>query len=553
MNHGRGGRIGGVWVGVLASVLVCASAHAQYGLSMPPLQDPIRDAVEDVEQADDDRIQDPTVDAAEAARLRALGAGLSSIEEFVIEIDRSVSTENAPDNPGELLSLEVGVALVEGVWRAGDDAGGAALESLPINSLAARSDVFADSALRAIGRRVEDGLLEMETPLLGWVTVSRPARVTASPSLLGDDLVEIPPRIANLTILFESEAIDVDTFGIEFIPPEHPDLPAAEEIMALEVELGLHEGVYLRPSDRFESATITLGSLEPGSSFYTTGLATVVAAITDHLRTSEQLVGILVAVSPEQVSVEDRTYQDLRDDEDNHLDLRIYLSVVKQFRTLAFGDRVPEEDRENAPVHQRIVDRSPITPGGVLRRDVLDEYLHRLNRMSGRRVSAALSAADQEGVQVDYLISERRPFLLYGQVSNTGTEQTDRLRYRFGGQVSQLLNLDDTLTLDYINAGFDDETQGFLGQYESDVPGTDRLRYRIEGAYSEFVASDVGLAGENFVGDSTRIGAGLIWNVYQRGELFVDLLAGARWQNVNVNNEAVDTSGDSNFFIPRLG
>ena len=63
-------------------------------------------------------------------------------------------------------------------------------------------------------------------------------------------------------------------------------------------------------------------------------------------------------------------------------------------RSVAFGDRMPEDWRVNHKAHRRIRDNSPLQPADrgiegstdLLRRDLLEDYLFRLNRHPGRRV-----------------------------------------------------------------------------------------------------------------------------------------------------------------------
>src|SRR5205085_2423876 len=114
---------------------------------------------------------------------------------------------------------------------------------------------------------------------------------------------------------------------------------------------------------------------------------------------------------------------------------------VSKVRTIGSGDRLaPGERNIDNAAHQQIRQRSPVQPatrpagqGGLLRRDLLDEYVLRLNRYPGRRVGVALAADEQPGnVVLDYLVAEARPLSLYAGVSNTGTRDTNQWRERFG-------------------------------------------------------------------------------------------------------------------------
>jgi hypothetical protein len=75
----------------------------------------------------------------------------------------------------------------------------------------------------------------------------------------------------------------------------------------------------------------------------------------------------------------------------------------------------------------------------------------------------------------------------------------------------------------------------------------------VFGAWTEYTASDVGFPGEQFVGESWWIGGEVATTIYQDRELFIDLFAGARWENVQVDNEFINTQGEDDLFLPVIG
>jgi hemolysin activation/secretion protein len=143
---------------------------------------------------------------------------------------------------------------------------------------------------------------------------------------------------------------------------------------------------------------------------------------------------------------------------------------------------------------------------------------------------------------------------LYAQISNTGTKETSEWRERIGFTHNQLTGNDDIFRLDYLTASFKD-TNAILASYEAPISG-DRLRAKIFGQASEFTAADVGALRQQFTGQTWQAGGELIYNVYQHREIFIDLIGGARWENVHVRNEIVPgfaIRGTENFFIPYVG
>src|SRR5262249_19730009 len=151
------------------------------------------------------------------------------------------------------------------------------------------------------------------------------------------------------------------------------------------------------------------------------------------------------------------------------LTLHVTVGVVTEMRTVGIGDRVPPDQTVNNPLHQRIRDRSPIQPHkkcdepstNLIQRDALDDYIFRLSRHPGRRADVAVSASGEEpgAIMLDYLITENRPWTLFAQLSNTGTDSEGRLREHFGFIHNQLTNSDDTLDLEYQTANFTDMHQ----------------------------------------------------------------------------------------------
>ncbi len=119
---------------------------------------------------------------------------------------------------------------------------------------------------------------------------------------------------------------------------------------------------------------------------------------------------------------------------------------------------------------------------------------------------------------------------------------------------NQLTGNDDILSLDYSTASF--ESNAVQASYELPIVFPSRLRLRVFGLYSDFEASDVGFPGQAFEGQEINAGGEVAANVYQDGPLFLDVVAGARWQQAEVDNNITGvtvSSGDATFVAPYLG
>lgn len=369
-------------------------------------------------------------------------------------------------------------------------------------------------------------------------------------------------------------AFPVSQFKVEY-EIERPGLPPAEELLDMTVIFGQRaDGTLTFPAEGDAAQTnvpIVINQMgDQTRQMDARAISLVREAIVARLRDTG-LIAFIVVIDPAYLEVSDDgdTFVDKREAGTTQVRMVIRTAVVTSLRTLAFGERVPSDQRLDNKLHQRIRDNSPIQPAeralddkgnvvgdpegrDVLRRRVLDDYIFRLNRHPGRRVDVALAADEAAGgVTLDYLISENKPWTLYAQIANTGTQETEEWRERFGFVHNQLTGRDDILLIDYVTAGFD-ASHAFNSSYEAPIIG-DRLRGRVFGAWNEFTASDVGFSEEKFTGDGWQVGGELIFNVAQWDEAFLDIVGGARFQNVSVDNELTGLAGEDDFFLPYIG
>lgn len=378
-----------------------------------------------------------------------------------------------------------------------------------------------------------------------------------------------PPPPEKAKQVDDGPSYEVTAFILRYAR-EHPDQPPIEEFEALTLQLGEVNGVYVAPRDGIQVVDVSIadltGAQRTGRKFSVSAINAIGARIVQALN-ARDIIGVMVAPDSEQIDL--TTLKDNRPAGVKTLNLDIWTREVKQVRTLGQGPRwsrpsdtgisPSQENRINHPYHERIRYNSPLQPGNgdqqgdLLRRDLLDDYIYRLNRHAGRRVDGAIASGEKPGeVVLDYLVTENRPWTLYAQISNTGTEATSEWRERFGFIHNQLRNNDDTLSLDFITAAFD-KANALVASYDTPILGSEYLRLKMFGSYSDYTASDVGFAGERFTGRSYTAGAELDWNIYQRRMLFVDAFGGAKYEHQEVTNHAVDLTGESGFFIPYAG
>jgi len=336
---------------------------------------------------------------------------------------------------------------------------------------------------------------------------------------------------------------------------EHPQHPAISPMMDLPIVLGKVADGYVAPREGAAEVTVRLADFKgpEAQTFFASAIRRINESIVEAYN-RKGLVGVFV--EPNKDDLEPRTGKDKRADGNTKLRLEVWTATVSRIRTLASGDRISAEKRVDNPAHKRIIERSPIKKGDLLNKGLLDEYVFLKNRAPGRRVDLAVTSGSKRGeVAMDYLVSENKPWLVYAQTSNTGTEATNKWRTRFGFINNQLTGNDDVLSVDYTTAClFGPEAQSASLSYEAPVCRMDRLRWRGYGNWANYEASvTTPQAGEDFNGYEWRIGGELLWNIYQHRELFVDLIGGAYWWHVYVDNQTTQQTGDGDFFVPYVG
>lgn len=346
---------------------------------------------------------------------------------------------------------------------------------------------------------------------------------------------------------------------------EHPQLPAADDLLQREVLLGWRDGGYVEYSEGEEEAYVLLSDLaiKPPVRFTSRALLAVARAIVADMN-ERGIIGVSVSPSDDEFAPPDEGDpawgKDIRKTGKQSLTLIVRAGIVSELRTIALGERFPGADRVNNPAHAEILNNSPVQVfreddperRDLLLREEVEEYVYRLNRHPGRRVDIAVSAAQQPGgIALDLLVNENKPWIAYTQISNTGTDSTEVWRERFGFVHNQLTNRDDILSIDYVTAGFKD-SHAFIGSYDTPIY-SDWLRFKPFFSWNQFTASDVGQTGEEFEGEGWKIGGELVANIYQKRELFIDAVLGARYEHIEVDNKAVDVKGDDNFFLPYIG
>lgn len=370
--------------------------------------------------------------------------------------------------------------------------------------------------------------------------------------------------VSALPCIFAQEAGSAISYPVENLIMAygrgHPDAPPVEALANTEVDL-IWDGNQLTGEGTGNSARIRLNDALPAGTVITqSGVHRILAALVAAVNESG-VYGVVAFPNREQIDPQSK--EDLRSPDDKSLKVVIWLTEVSEVRTIAKGERLRGSSGVMSSMHAPLLANSPLippadgNPGSLIFKERLDEYLRRLNRHPGRRVEAAISSTDQPGrVVLDYLVSENRPWFVYAQVSNTGTEVTDEFRERIGYVNNQLFNHDDILSLDFVTSAFDTANAAFAS-YDYPLIFPDKLRGRVFGSWGDFDAT-VALLGtssspeqnERFSGSSWSGGAELVVSPRQIWGYTFEAALGVSFQHMEVRNEQLRLTGEGDMIAP---
>jgi hemolysin activation/secretion protein len=345
---------------------------------------------------------------------------------------------------------------------------------------------------------------------------------------------------------------------------EHPELPPLEELQQITVQATRDAGVF-RAAAAGSAENLTLSAVQAGSRFDGDVLRGIAQEVVRWYN-RRGLNGVWVAYRDLELSATGLV--DNRTENDRAARLVVWASQISEVRTLARGKRFRPDNSINNRKHRKILSRSPLhgpgpngEPGSLFSKDVLDDYLYGLSLHPGRRVEASIAAADKPGkVVLDYLINEARPWQVYAQFNNYGTEGTGVYRGRLGFQHTQLTNHDDILSVDVISTP-DLETYGAFLSYRIPLWRPAKVLARIYGSYGDFLANDTSIdpgrgielryIGENWVAGVEFSNRLTLWRDWQ-----LLSVAGANFNHYGIQqiiNQSPLTAGSSEFLVPFLG
>ncbi|NGX31120.1 MAG: hypothetical protein K940chlam8_00480 [Chlamydiae bacterium] len=188
----------------------------------------------------------------------------------------------------------------------------------------------------------------------------------------------------------------------------------------------------------------------------------------------------------------------------------------------------------------------------VVNKNTLDEYALFLNRYPNRRVDIQLRPLEQKGVVgIDYVITEKKPWRVYLNLANSGTEQIGRWVYSMGFIHTQAFLADSTFRMDYAASN---KRRFHSYEMSYDVPffNVHRSRIRAYISFNKFSSSQLSLPNPEFRGSQTKVGLQFYQNFYQKHTFFIDWILALQYRYIKGINSLLNQDGQARFLLPRV-
>ena len=392
---------------------------------------------------------------------------------------------------------------------------------------------------------------------------------------------------ASAEVRDDGPVFDVSGFSVKY-GSAAGSLPDIKSLLPVEVELGHSDSGWVDPASNpaNDKQRLRIGDGNDAGKYHASAIAAITRAVLERIRT-EGFIGVFVKPDPADIDI--YSERDLRPNQSGPIRLLVEVGRVRELRSVASGNRIDEDWKFNNPAHRKIRVRSPIQPSAlvragttdVIRKRELEDYLFRVNRYPGRRVEAALAGGKNgDGIALDFHVQEAKPWFVYFQSSDTGTERTDIWQHRLGYVNRQFTDRDDILSLQYTNAGGDrlhavnvsyeapwfskerpawmksqpDESWWQTALLRDWIPwwGSNNIRWNISANYSSYKAINVSGI-DDFEGSEWNIDTRLIYQLFQYRNFFIDAFAGYDIRVIDVASQTTLNEGQELFFIPELG
>jgi hemolysin activation/secretion protein len=347
---------------------------------------------------------------------------------------------------------------------------------------------------------------------------------------------------------FAEESYPIAKLGFKYTQ-SHPEQIALADLGDIEVTLALTPQGYVavQEAPQGKLVKVTLAALnQAGLSRYSKlALSTILEAAHNFFESHRMAWAyITLKQSPKEETVAEISIPTVAK-------VSTRASEHSYMQNSSYLDKQKERIEANFPL--KIADPSTGYPGAYVDPDALNNYLYTLNRHPGKRVDLEVGPVKTpDGVTLDFVITEERPWHLYLTATNNIPKVIDRWQESAGFMHTQLTGRDDILKLDYTTDSFDSYYTA-NASYEAPWGLSHGKRWSVSGTYNRFTSAEFGLGSHFFRG--TQAIADFEFNgvLYQRKKLFLEGFGIMEYRHIHNREHFIYPAVMKNFLFPSVG
>ncbi len=341
----------------------------------------------------------------------------------------------------------------------------------------------------------------------------------------------------------------------------HPKQLPLDELEQLKIPLYEQSGVFY-PAEKGKEKndlTLTIEQINTSGKVFKLSQSALEKILEEvfNLFVCHQIHWTVVYIPSNEIA---KSGSDVRKEGNTALTIIISTPVIKQTSVSYSYPNNSSKPIDYPKLTQRICENLPSSlpdpssgyPGDFINSDLLNNYLHALNRHQGRRVDLEIGPASQLGeVSLDFVVTEKRPYHFYFSVNNNVPEAIDRWQESVGFIHTQLTGNDDILKFNAATDSFDQFYSVDIS-YEAPFRGSIGTRWQIMGAYNRFLSAEFALPQNLFKGTQAILDGEIITNIAQWDKLFLDFVASLQYRHIHNMNHKLFPSVTKNFLLPEI-
>ncbi|MGC1879539.1 MAG: hypothetical protein WA678_09215 [Rhabdochlamydiaceae bacterium] len=341
----------------------------------------------------------------------------------------------------------------------------------------------------------------------------------------------------------------------------HPEQIPIEQLQKIEISLFTFDNVFYGDDHpNSEPVKITIDAINNSNKIIRLANSALVEVLRKILEcfNDHHINWTVVYIPSSEIA---RNGDDVRSGGDTTLTIVISTPVIKKVAVQYVDFNDPSKEIDQPRLSQKIYDNLPTSlpdpstgyPGSFINSNLLNNYLHALNRHRERRVDLEIGPTEAPGeVALDFIVTQKRPYHFYFNANNNVPKPIDRWQESVGFIHTQVSGNDDILKLDASTDSFD-KFYSVDASYEAPFGNSFKNRWQILGSYCRFTSAEFALPQNLFIGTEAIGNLEFIRNIAQWDKLFLDFVADLQYRHIHNRGHFLFSSATKNFILPGIG